>query len=198
MRTKPLFGPVPARLTGARVSASRNRPRGAQLDLLGATGPRTVELADSTDAAAEWRRVMTSTNMSLPVARTEAALRAELWAGRLVPPAHEQERLLRALVANGDGCWLWPGRARKGRGRASIAVAGRRVDVDVHRAVFVLMVGPIAPGHLVSQICGEPRCARPEHLYLITPRQLFERGVAAGRIRPLCGWVDGHGPRRAA
>lgn len=135
---------------------------------------------------------------SMPAARAEAALRCSLWAGRLLPPAHEHERLLRALVPQHDGCLVWPGRVRKGRGRASVALAGRRVEVDVHRALYALVKGRIPVGHLVSQQCGNRRCARPEHLELLSPRQLWERGVAAGRIRPLRGWVDGHGPRRVA
>lgn len=198
MRTKPLFGPVPARLTGARVSASRNRPRGAQLDLLGATRRLTVELADSTDATAEGRRVMTSTITNMPLVRTEAALRGALWAGRAHPHPGEQERLVRALVARPDGCWVWPGRTRKGRGRTSITLSGRRVEVDLHRVIFALMIGPIGPGYVVTQRCGDCLCARPDHLEAITPRTVWERGVAAGRIRPLRGWGAGHGPRRAA
>lgn len=141
---------------------------------------------------------MTSTIMSMPVARADAALRRAFWAGRLLPPAEERERLVRALVVQRDGCWMWPGRTRKGRGRTSITVAGRRVELDVHRAVFALVVGPIPPGHVVCQTCSNGRCARPDHFELVTRRAVWERGVAAGRIRPLMGWLDGHGSRRAA
>lgn len=141
---------------------------------------------------------MTSTIMSMPIARVEAALRASLWAGRVLPPAEDRQRLLRALTAADTGCWIWPGRVRKGRGRAAVTLAGRRVEVDIHRAIFALTVGPIPVGQLVTQTCGNRRCARPDHLEVITPRELFERGVAAGRVRPLRGWSDGHGRRRAA
>lgn len=141
---------------------------------------------------------MARTITNMPMARSEAFLRAALWAGRLLPPAEEQQRLAGLLAPQPNGCLLWPGRTRKGRGRASITVNGRRVEVDVHRAVYVLVVGPIPVGCLVSQRCGNGRCARAEHMELITPRQLFARGVAAGSIRPLRGWADGHGPRRAA
>lgn len=135
---------------------------------------------------------------ALPAGSDEPALRRALWAGRVQPHPGECDRLMRALIAQHDGCLIWPGRTRKGRGRVSITVAGRRVEVDVHRAVFALVVGPIPAEKLVSQRCGNGQCARPDHMELVTPRTVWERGVAAGRIRPLRGWVDGHGPRRAA
>ena len=101
---------------------------------------------------------------------TEAALRRALWAGQARPLDSEREGLLRALRPHHDGCWTWPGRVRKGRGRASISVAGRRIEIDVHRALYALLVGPIPPGHMVSQRCGRTRCARPEHLEVISAR----------------------------
>lgn len=135
---------------------------------------------------------------NMPLARAEAALRSAFWAGRVLPAADDRDRVLQALVARPDGCCLWPGRVRKGRGRTSLTLAGKRVELDAHRAVFVLVIGPIPVDHVVTQMCGNHRCARPEHLELISPRQLWARGVAAGRVRPLRGWQDGHGRRRAA
>ena len=131
-----------------------------------------------------------------PVADTEAALRRALWQGRIQAQEGERERLLALLVPHENGCWVWPGRVRKGFGRVSITVAGRRVEVDVHRAVYVLAVATIPPGYRISQTCRNRRCARPDHYELLSAKQLFDRGVAAGRIRPLRGWLDGHGPAR--
>lgn len=55
----------------------------------------------------------------------------------------------------------------------------------------LLMVGSIPVGRVVSQRWGKPRCANPDRLDVIAPRQLFERGVAEGAsARYAAGWPD--------
>lgn len=62
-----------------------------------------------------------------------------------------------------EGCWLWQGAFdSKGYGRLII---GRR-EVRAHRFAYELAHGPIPAGLHVRWSCGNPRCVRPDHLFL--------------------------------
>lgn len=72
------------------------------------------------------------------------------------------ERLLARRQINGS-CWEWTGSADvRGYGRLNIGNA----PVLVHRASWEAHHGPIPAGKYVCHRCDNPKCFRPEHLFL--------------------------------
>lgn len=91
-----------------------------------------------------------------------------------------------ALLANvevTDGCWLWTGYAPAGGSRALYGEfdfkSGKRMLA--HRAAYLLLKGE-DPGRMcVCHTCDNPRCVRPDHLWLGTRAQNNADRDAKGR-----------------
>ncbi len=80
------------------------------------------------------------------------------------------DRLWARVDRSGEGCWLWQGCTHaKGYGilRDDRGRAGRAVRA--HRVAYELTYGPIPDGLLVCHRCDNPRCCRPDHLFLGSP-----------------------------
>lgn len=93
------------------------------------------------------------------------------------------DRLFPKLDASGP-CWLWTGALnRYGYGHIS---RGRRLGaVRVHRAVWELLVGPIADGLELDHVCRVRHCCNPDHLEPVTRAVNVARGARrAGTARP--------------
>lgn len=72
------------------------------------------------------------------------------------------ERLLARREVNGQ-CWEWAGSAdAKGYGRLNIG----DMPTLVHRVSWEAFHGPIPNGLYVCHRCDNPKCFRPEHLFL--------------------------------
>jgi len=88
-----------------------------------------------------------------------------------------RERLLSRLVIDPSGCLLWTGRVEES-GYAKISVKGR--SCLVHRVMWELLEGPIAPGleldHVKARGCRHRHCASIAHLEPVTPRENTLRG----------------------
>jgi hypothetical protein len=80
-----------------------------------------------------------------------------------------EARLLRRLIEDSKGCWLFQG--QPGRRYAYLKINGSRKAVQAHRAAYQLWVGDIPEGMFVCHTCDVPKCCNPTHLFLGTPAQ---------------------------
>ena len=99
---------------------------------------------------------------------------------RTVRPAAER---LWAHVVKGDLCWNWTG-ARTSFGHGVIGLPGKRTG-RAHRVSWEMHNGPIPKGMFVLHHCDNPRCVRPDHLFLGTAADNHRDCVSKGRaVKP--------------
>lgn len=83
-----------------------------------------------------------------------------------------------AKVAKGDGCWEWQGATTNG-GYGSFTE--NRRGVRAHRYSYRLHYGPFDERLLVCHSCDNPKCVRPDHLWLGTSAQNERDKILKGR-----------------
>ena len=72
-------------------------------------------------------------------------------------------------VDKSGSCWVWTaGCNRKGYGQFKVS---KRKATGAHRVSWELTNGPAPEGAFIDHICHNPRCVRPDHLRLATPKQ---------------------------
>lgn len=78
----------------------------------------------------------------------------------------------------GDGCWNWIGQLnRSGYG----TISDKNKKCTASRVAYELFVGAV-PAHLdVCHRCDNPRCVRPDHLFLGTHRDNMQDMLRKGR-----------------
>jgi hypothetical protein len=77
------------------------------------------------------------------------------------PASPLRERLLRNIVKDDAGCWLWQGaKAKYGHGMIAVDKKPRLV----HRVAYDLLVGPIPATHFIRHTCPNRHCINPDHL----------------------------------
>lgn len=77
-----------------------------------------------------------------------------------------------------DGCWVWQkSLTKKGYGRFWNGTKA----VKAHRASYELYVGKIPPTLFVCHKCDNPKCVRPDHLFLGTNRDNMIDMIQKGR-----------------
>jgi len=82
----------------------------------------------------------------------------------------ELDRIMKKIRKTEDGHWLWTG-SRCGTNREYGQVRFRGTKPVAHRAVWLLLRGPIPDGLDLLHQCGQTLCVNPDHLRPGTPTQ---------------------------
>jgi hypothetical protein len=82
------------------------------------------------------------------------------------------------VVKDEAGCWPWTGHIAS-HGYGIFHHDGSRIGA--HRKAFELANGPIPDGINVCHKCDNPRCVRPDHLFLGTQKDNIADMIAKGR-----------------
>lgn len=92
----------------------------------------------------------------------------------------DQSERFWASVDRGGTCWERRGRDRVGSGYGRVRFDGRRQLA--HRVAWQLTNGAIPPGLVVCHHCDNPRCVRPDHLFLGTLNDNMQDAKLKGRL----------------
>src|SRR5215831_1263154 len=76
-----------------------------------------------------------------------------------------QERFLRHVEEDDNGCRIWVGRIGL-KGYGLLKIDGR--ELTVHRLAYEWWVGPLLDGQCVHHRCQEKRCTNPDHLQAVS------------------------------
>ena len=68
-------------------------------------------------------------------------------------------------------CWVWT--ASTTRGYGTVWLGG--LQIPAHRAVWLVLVGPIPRGLQLDHLCGNTLCANPDHLEPVTQQENLRR-----------------------
>lgn len=104
-----------------------------------------------------------------------------------IPLAAEQRTALLRRLVDGSvrprtGCWTFLGRWTRSQWYGRIQLDG--LIGFTHRITYALAFGPIQPDLEVCHHCDNPRCIRPDHLFLGTQADNARDMWAKGRGSP--------------
>lgn len=91
-----------------------------------------------------------------------------------------RERILRQVqVEESTGCWIWQGAVNKD-GYGKTYLDGQRLLA--HRAVWLLLRGPLPKGLSACHHCDTPRCCNPDHIFFGTTADNLGDAARKGRL----------------
>lgn len=99
-----------------------------------------------------------------------------------MPSRPLEQRLLRKLVVDENGCWIWQGQPNHRYG--TLKEGPSRRTIGAHRAAYTVWLGEIPPGMLVCHKCDVPKCCNPDHLFLGTHADNAADRDRKGRLMP--------------
>lgn len=108
----------------------------------------------------------------------------------LFPQGSPFERLMRRVVKQPDGCWIFTGATKNGY--AAVGAGGKHGgSVYGHRIAYEAVKGPIpADTPRLHHLCEVRRCVNPDHLVPTTASaHALEHGLGQD-VCPNCGWSD--------
>jgi HNH endonuclease len=100
------------------------------------------------------------------------------------PPNYEQ-RFMKYVNKQEDGCWIWTGAETKGYGKFRIG----KTNLNAQRASWILFRGvkEEIKGKNVCHTCDTPLCVNPEHLFVGTTQDNVDDKMKKGRYKPVVG-----------
>ena len=78
-----------------------------------------------------------------------------------------EQRLMRKIVKQENGCWIWQGQTNKHYGQ--IKISGHMHTT--HRVAYELWIEPVPKGFLVLYLCNNALCINPAHLVAGTAQE---------------------------
>ena len=85
-----------------------------------------------------------------------------------------EERIMRRVVKDENGCWNWQGAMICGYGTISVGAKGQGCK-RTHRAMYEVMVGPIPEGLDLDHLCHNTAFCNPAHLEPCTRAENLRR-----------------------
>lgn len=89
--------------------------------------------------------------------------------------------------ATESGCWLWQGaRQKTGHGIIGLSQLDGGGTLLVARYSYQLAYGSIAEGLVITQVCENKLCVRPDHLAAVTRKQATAGNGKSGPPKDRC------------
>lgn len=96
----------------------------------------------------------------------------------MIPAVSIYERFWSHVDKSGD-CWIWTA-ATSSDGYGHFSLFGM---TRAHRISYLLEVGSIPNGMFVCHHCDNPKCVRPDHLFLGTAKDNTHDAIKKGRFQ---------------
>ena len=84
-----------------------------------------------------------------------------------------------ASVERTEACWVW---TRPTNNKSYGYISLRKRKVLAHRLAYLVWIGPIPDGFCVLHRCDNPKCVRPDHLFVGTLKDNAVDMAQKGRV----------------